>query len=275
MGLRRWLQGLSQAGRGGRVRAPDESPQASGLRIVRLRALRRRPAPDIRDEEAVPRLLIFSPVRSLKKRARPRIIVRKETRKRGSGVAQFTKMAIMDAFVQLLEETPLDKITVQEIIQQCQVSRNTFYYHFGDIYALLEAVLSREMDRLQQERPKGGTWVDDLRRFLDYLSKNRRMVYHIYHSVSHQLLEQYLFQVMEGLFMEYIREAAEGLCVDEADLEFLCLAYRSMFVGALLEWLRQGMHSDLEEMLDRAQRLFTGITRQMLERSVPSEGAGE
>ena len=49
-----------------------------------------------------------------------------------------TKKAISDAFWQLLEEKPYNKITVQNIVECCQVNRNTFYYHFQDIPALTE-----------------------------------------------------------------------------------------------------------------------------------------
>ena len=47
----------------------------------------------------------------------------------------------MDSVLRLLDKQPLDKITVQEIITECRISRNTFYCHFGDIYALLDTLL--------------------------------------------------------------------------------------------------------------------------------------
>lgn len=49
-----------------------------------------------------------------------------------------TQKAIIDAFWQLLEEKPYNKITVQSIVERCQVNRNTFYYHFRDIPSLTE-----------------------------------------------------------------------------------------------------------------------------------------
>lgn len=49
-----------------------------------------------------------------------------------------TKKVIIDVFWQLLEEKPYSKITVQNIVERCQISRNSFYYHFQDIPALVE-----------------------------------------------------------------------------------------------------------------------------------------
>lgn len=181
----------------------------------------------------------------------------------------------MDAFVQLLEQTQLDKITVRDIITACGISRNTFYYHYGDIYALLEAVLRRDAQKILGAHREGESWSDGLRRLFAYMSENRRTVYHIYASVSHRTLEQYLFQITEQFFMEYILEAAQGLTVSREDLHFICFSYQSMFVGMLLEWLRQGMRGDLSEWLDCAQRLLLGNTRRMLEAASARDGPGK
>lgn len=53
----------------------------------------------------------------------------------------FTKKAIIEAFWKLLEEKPYNKITVKEIVDSCQINRNTFYYHFHDIPDLLEQII--------------------------------------------------------------------------------------------------------------------------------------
>lgn len=187
-------------------------------------------------------------------------------------MAQFTERAIMDTFVRLLEKMPLDKIKVRDITAACGISRNTFYYHFANVYALLEAVLRRDMERiLGAHREKGESWFDGLRRLFTYSSDNRRMIYHIYISGSQPTLERPFFQLTEEFFMEYIREAAQGLAVSLEDLQFICFSYQAMLVGILMEWLRQGMKTDLNQLLDRAQRLLLGNTRRILEASVRSD----
>lgn len=187
-----------------------------------------------------------------------------------SNMAQFTEKAIIDTFTKLLEQMPLDKITVRDIITECGISRNTFYYHFGDIYALLEASLRQDIKRLKEKRCEGDGWYENLRQIFSYISENRRRVYHIYNSVNHNILAQYIFQATEELFLGYVREAAGDLKVPEDDLHFICFSYQSMFEGMLLNWLRQGMQGDPVEYLDRAQRLLIGNTRRMLEASLHS-----
>lgn len=45
----------------------------------------------------------------------------------------FTERAIKASFMKLLNERPLNKITVKDIADDCGISRNSFYYHFEDV----------------------------------------------------------------------------------------------------------------------------------------------
>lgn len=186
-------------------------------------------------------------------------------------MAQFTERAIIETFVRLLDQMPLEKITVKEIVEECGISRNTFYYHFGDIYALLEALFRRDVQRICEEQREGDTWADGLHRAVTFLSDNRRAVYHIYESLNHGQLEQYLYRATDQLIMACVDKAAEGLPVKADDLRFVGHAYQAMFVGLLLEWLQQGMRGDPVDVLGRAQRLFFGSMRSVLENSLPVE----
>lgn len=54
-----------------------------------------------------------------------------------------TKKALSSALKETMRHKAFSKITVKEIIEHCDVNRNTFYYHFDDIYALLRWTLER------------------------------------------------------------------------------------------------------------------------------------
>ena len=180
-------------------------------------------------------------------------------------MAQLTKTALMDAFTRLLEQQPMDQITVQAITAECGVSRNTFYYHYNDVYALLKAMLQRDMDMLLAQRRPGERAREGLKRLFDYVSGRQRMFYHIYSAMDHAVMEQYLMETTGELFMAYIRDTAVGLTPSEEDLRFICFSYQYMLIGILLEWVRRGMKGDLADLLERAQRLFFHGTRRILE----------
>ncbi|MFR1342509.1 MAG: TetR family transcriptional regulator [Anaerovoracaceae bacterium] len=53
-------------------------------------------------------------------------------------MSQITKKAIEASLKNLLLKKPFDKITINDIAEDCGISRMTFYYHFKDIYDLVE-----------------------------------------------------------------------------------------------------------------------------------------
>ena len=55
----------------------------------------------------------------------------------------FTKEIIAKTFTELLDEKPMSKITVKDIVERCGVNRNTFYYHFKDIPDVVEFILKK------------------------------------------------------------------------------------------------------------------------------------
>ena len=56
----------------------------------------------------------------------------------------FTKNAIRETFIELLKKKFIDKITVKDIVEECGINRNTFYYYYADIYELMEDVKDYE-----------------------------------------------------------------------------------------------------------------------------------
>ncbi len=63
-------------------------------------------------------------------------------------MSQTTKKALAASLKQLLKEKPLDKITVTDLVEDCEVNRQTFYYHFQDIYDLIEWIYVSEAARI-------------------------------------------------------------------------------------------------------------------------------
>ena len=53
-------------------------------------------------------------------------------------MSQVTKRALENSLKHILSQKPLDKITVSDITDDCGINRMTFYYHFKDIYDLIE-----------------------------------------------------------------------------------------------------------------------------------------
>ena len=84
-------------------------------------------------------------------------------------MSQITKRALASALKELLEHKPLNKITIADITEQCGVNRQTFYYHFQDIYALLEWIYTTDAQRLLEGKRDGDTWQQGFLQVLEYI----------------------------------------------------------------------------------------------------------
>lgn len=62
-----------------------------------------------------------------------------------------TRAAIRSALLEVMERKPLSEITIQEIIDQANVCRTTFYAHFSDIYDLLDDVGNEIIDEVSEK----------------------------------------------------------------------------------------------------------------------------
>ena len=87
----------------------------------------------------------------------------------------FTKKEIKRSFIKLLNEQPLNQISVRDIVEDCGINRNSFYYHFQDIPALIEEIFIEESENLIKKYPK----VDDLDACVDSIfqlsMKNKKL----------------------------------------------------------------------------------------------------
>ena len=62
-------------------------------------------------------------------------------------MSQMTKRALAASLKNLLLQKPLNKITINDIAEDCGISRMTFYYHFKDIYDLVEWTCAEDAAR--------------------------------------------------------------------------------------------------------------------------------
>ena len=58
-----------------------------------------------------------------------------------------TKGRIAEAVEQMMQTRPVCKITVQSVMEQTQMKRQSFYYHYQDIYSVLEWIVRQSCVR--------------------------------------------------------------------------------------------------------------------------------
>lgn len=191
-------------------------------------------------------------------------------------MSAFTKKAITESFIKLLNEKPLDKITVKDIVEDCGINRNTFYYYYQDIYALLDELFLAETDRTLLDATDYSTLQQTLLAATAFVRENRRAIYHIYKSISRERLEQYLYDVSDQLLLRMVHSLTQGLEVSEGDIRLVSDFYKYALVGMVLDWLNGNMQKDADEAIRRLGVLLEGNIRSTLEKVAPAhEASGE
>lgn len=185
--------------------------------------------------------------------------------------SNLTQNAIKSSFLKLLNERPLDKISVKDIVEDCGVNRNTFYYHFQDIYALVESIFEEETSRVIQSTSIQEDWQEAFIEATRFAMENKRAIYHIYHSITREQLENYLLRVSDDLMNRFVRKQAEGLVVSQEDIHYIASFYKHAIAGILLDWLQNGMKENPEYAIRKMGTLFSGNIRHTLEEASKRE----
>ena len=129
----------------------------------------------------------------------------------------FTKNAIKKEFLRLLDEKPLSQITVKNIVEACGINRNSFYYHYQDIPALIEEIVREQADIFIADYPDIGSMEEAINAVVDFCSRNRRAILHIYKSVNRDIFEDYLWKICDYVLSAYAKTAFKGHRVSESD----------------------------------------------------------
>lgn len=181
-------------------------------------------------------------------------------------MSQTTKRALAASLKKLLLKKPLDKITVIDIVEDCEVNRQTFYYHFKDIYDLIEWTCMDEASKALDGKKTYDTWQQGFLQIFEAVQENKPFILNVYHSVSREQVERYLYQVTYGLLIGVVEEQAAGRNVREEDKKFIADFYKYAFVGLMLEWIRGGMKQDPEQIVGRLAVLIHGDIARALEK---------
>jgi probable dihydroxyacetone kinase regulator len=181
-------------------------------------------------------------------------------------MAQFTKAAILSSFMELLNERPFDKISVVDIAEKCGINRNTFYYYFADVYALVDEVFQAETEKLMESGLSCGSWQEVFLQATAFARKNRQAVYHLYNSAARDRLGDYLYEVIMAAVTSYVEKQADGLNVCREDVQDLSAFYTAALAGLLMKWLHDGMKQDADTYIASLGRLLDGNTRFTFER---------
>ena len=178
----------------------------------------------------------------------------------------FAKREIKNSFIKLLTERPISQITVKDIVEDCGVNRNSFYYHFQDIPSLLEEIIVEMTAKVIENLPEESTFEEKVTAALQEINLNKRMIYHIYGSSNREFYEKQLMKICEHVTRTYIRSREYSERVDSKDLDFVISYLKCELFGQLIDWLNHDMSYDIVEHSRILCRMFAGSMRMVCQK---------
>lgn len=155
-----------------------------------------------------------------------------------------TKELIYETFIDLLNQKPFDRITVKDIVETCDINRNTFYYYYSDIYDLLEEVFTKELNVLVDAHKSGSSWVLAFIKVASVAYRHKKIVNNICSSRSYDYLENYMYKACKHIMVDVVQFEAKDMNVPADDIDFIASFYEHALVGVISEWFRTGMRED-------------------------------
>lgn len=169
-----------------------------------------------------------------------------------------TKKALADSLKALLRTRPLSKVTIADITEGCGINRMTFYYHFRDIYDLVEWICREECSAALGGPLDRETWQEGFCRLCRYVLENRSFFVNVCNSIGREQAENYLYRVTYSILRSAVDELAGDMPIGEEEKKFIADFYKFAFVGVELDWLRSGLRESPEELAGKLNRLLNG-----------------
>lgn len=173
-------------------------------------------------------------------------------------MSQVTKRALEQSLKNLLLKKPLTKITVADIADDCGINRMTFYYHFKDIYDLVEWSCLEDAKRALDEKNTCETWQQGLLQIFEAVQENKPFILNVYRCVHGEQVEKYLQPLVDRLILGVIDEESVGMTVRDEDKQFIAQIYSYIFIGLMLDWIKDDMRGDPQHIVDKLAKLIRG-----------------
>lgn len=186
-------------------------------------------------------------------------------------MANTTKHLLANSLKEMLSKKTIDKITVKEICENCNVNRQTFYYNFQDIYDLVEWIFDDDLESLVSSNTTYETWQLGIHAIFDYAKSNKRFILNTFHSISRSILGRYFQSRCKPIVLKMIGEqkAAQKLSVENKD--FIADFYSASILGIIYEWIESGMSAEYDKKLKKTEQIISGSMDYVIEKLIDNE----
>ncbi len=187
-------------------------------------------------------------------------------------MSSFTRRAILDAFLRVLAKKPFRKITVRDIVEECEVNRTTFYYYFQDIYAIVEELVASAMTPYAAAL-EGNPNEEDIRDIGDFARMHRRALRSLWEGIGEEGARRYLSRELDAPIASCVSRLGDSLSVSEEGKRAVVLFTREALLGYFRLFLWEELPKENRFAVSRA--LFVSAHEMLREMSNEEKGGKE
>lgn len=163
-----------------------------------------------------------------------------------------TKKMFANALKEKMKTKSFSKITVSEIISACHVNRKTFYYHFTDLYDLLNWIFQNEAVEVVKHFDLLIDYKEAIQFVINYIKENEYLINCAFDSIGRDEMKRFFVSDFLELTLSIINSAEmeTGVSLSEEYKQFLCSFYTEALAGMLVEWIKNRQQYDEEQIAE-------------------------
>ena len=176
-----------------------------------------------------------------------------------------TKEMLAESLMKLLARRTLDKITIQDIVDDCGYNRQTFYYHFHDIYDLIDWIFAAQTQELIEKCRACGSLDVGVEAVIAYMRENRRLILNILRSVNGEKLLDNLYRSAQSIALSALENhpGVQELSMDYREL--VAEGFKYALAGLLIDWMRAGIPEDRVNKVRTMKAVYIGALEYALD----------
>ena len=180
-------------------------------------------------------------------------------------MSNITKIAMAQSLKRMLLIKDLDKITISDITNDCGINRQTFYYHFKDIYDLLEWIFTNEViEEIDNEIEEN--WQQKFIYIFEYVIQNKEFIKNVYSSGSKEYFLKFAYKQTNLLIINFIEKEYKDKKIKEENKKFIANFYKYGFVGVMEEWIETGMKEEPQKIVSKLNDIIEGDMEKAIEK---------
>jgi len=178
--------------------------------------------------------------------------------------SNITKLALANSLKGLMAKKAFSKICVSDIVENCGLTRQAFYYHFKDKYDLMNWIYYTETARFMNSYNKVEHWTDGLKDLCNYMRQNKAFYINALNTTGQNSFQEYLHDYIRDISISVI-ENIKNTEFEEKKWGFIAEFIATAFVGLIVRWANSGMKEDPADYIAAIRGIFDGSILHELE----------